>query len=524
MLYTISTVTGDDIVDDDIFDDDIIGDDIVDDEENNGISSVSGGFSFIVEPSEDNSTVDVTIGVTDEFAWGVFEIYFDATCLEYVGYDKHDELKSKRGSFDAGIPNGYIAEDGIISAACVFLESSGGALKLATFTFNVLKQESSTLTVIPNPDDWGFGYPPADGSVTIEIGVHEHDYIAVVTEPSCHSEGFTTYTCSICGDFYEDDYTAFRHSCAAGSLTCDVCGEFVFYYGINNGEALIYYCDKSVNGAIDIPATVTESVYGLDSVTDMVYGLDSVTDMVYGLDNVTETVYNITTIVYGAFADCTALTSVNLPDTVKTLGPKSFANCNELKDITVPKSVTLIEDMAIGYYFDGENYKLVEGLTIHGYKGSAAETYAKENGIVFAAIKNELISTDSSSVKVVESIAQLAPEMSASSFAKNVENENVQIVTKDGNEITSDDLVGTGSKVQLLDDNGSVLTEYVVMVKSDIDGNGRVTPADARLALRAATGLDIIDGVYATAANYDDADTVSPSDARMILRKASGLE
>ena len=35
---------------------------------------------------------------------------------------------------------------------------------------------------------------------------HVHDYIAVVTAPTCTEDGFTTYTCSRCADEYVDDY------------------------------------------------------------------------------------------------------------------------------------------------------------------------------------------------------------------------------------------------------------------------------------------------------------------------------
>jgi len=33
-----------------------------------------------------------------------------------------------------------------------------------------------------------------------------HDYVAVVTPPTCTERGYTTYTCSTCGDSYVDDY------------------------------------------------------------------------------------------------------------------------------------------------------------------------------------------------------------------------------------------------------------------------------------------------------------------------------
>ncbi|MBQ1679205.1 MAG: InlB B-repeat-containing protein, partial [Oscillospiraceae bacterium] len=48
------------------------------------------------------------------------------------------------------------------------------------------------------------------GAVFVEQEVIEalgHDYEAVVTEPTCTEGGFTTYTCSRCGDSYVDDET-----------------------------------------------------------------------------------------------------------------------------------------------------------------------------------------------------------------------------------------------------------------------------------------------------------------------------
>ena len=77
-------------------------------------------------------------------------------------------------------------------------------------------------------------------SVRLNEPEHVHDYVAVVTEPTCTEQGYTTYTCSECGDTYVDDYTdALGHdwgewtetagpTCSeAGSQTrvCGRCGE-----------------------------------------------------------------------------------------------------------------------------------------------------------------------------------------------------------------------------------------------------------------------------------------------------------
>ena len=51
-----------------------------------------------------------------------------------------------------------------------------------------------------------------------------HEYAAVVTEPTCTEEGFTTYTCSKCGDSYVDNkVAALGHDYVDGK--CTRCGE-----------------------------------------------------------------------------------------------------------------------------------------------------------------------------------------------------------------------------------------------------------------------------------------------------------
>lgn len=45
-------------------------------------------------------------------------------------------------------------------------------------------------------------------SITLkeELTSHEHEYDAIVIEPSCSYQGYTTYKCKICGESYDDDY------------------------------------------------------------------------------------------------------------------------------------------------------------------------------------------------------------------------------------------------------------------------------------------------------------------------------
>lgn len=122
-----------------------------------------------------------------------------------------------------------------------------------------------------------------------------------------------------------------------------------------------------------------------------------------------------------AFYNCKALETVVFPDGrrpilpgifspmfplleagLQTVGHQAFYNCDALRSVTLPQSLTAIDKTAFGYryhkktivetYPDGSfaySYQLqndrahVDGFTIYGAPGSAAEKYAKENGFHF---------------------------------------------------------------------------------------------------------------------------------------------
>lgn len=100
-----------------------------------------------------------------------------------------------------------------------------------------------------------------------------------------------------------------------------------------------------------------------------------------------------------AFSGCTALTAVTLSSILSSIGSYAFSDCTSLKSIVIPASVSSLG----AHSFDGctglqtievQNAScrlassdiLPQGVTVVGYKGSTAQTYAEKNGLAFKEI------------------------------------------------------------------------------------------------------------------------------------------
>ncbi|MCD7775026.1 MAG: leucine-rich repeat protein [Clostridiales bacterium] len=175
-------------------------------------------------------------------------------------------------------------------------------------------------------------------------------------------------------------------------------------YTVMAGEATIHHCDTSISGDYEIPSTL--GGYPVTCIGGDAFGKCTSLTSVVIPDSVTG-------IFLGAFSDCpsltsvtigdsvtkigwyaffgTALTSITIPDSVTSIGYQAFAYCTSLTSVTIPAGVTTIEEYAFGY-IDVESEEdwskdvLLDGFTIYGYTGSAAETYANENSITFISL------------------------------------------------------------------------------------------------------------------------------------------
>ena len=173
------------------------------------------------------------------------------------------------------------------------------------------------------------------------------------------------------------------------------------------GAYAFYGCTSLTS--ITIPDSVTSiCVYAFHGCTSLVSitipdGVTSIYDCTfYGCTSLTSITIpdSVTEIGWYAFYGCTSLTNVVIPESVKSIGnpwdSNTFFNCPNLKAVTIPSSVEKIGEHSFGYngsYYDSEKgeyvSETVDNFTILGKSGTAAETYANENGFTFIDLDNK---------------------------------------------------------------------------------------------------------------------------------------
>ena len=89
----------------------------------------------------------------------------------------------------------------------------------------------------------------------------------------------------------------------------------------------------------------------------------------------------VVAIAEGAFADCTNLPGVIIPDTVSFIGSKAFNNCSSIKSINIPSKTNLIGDI----HFAG--CSALEEINIH----QDNSTYCSVDGVLFSKDMSTLL-------------------------------------------------------------------------------------------------------------------------------------
>lgn len=483
-------------------------------------------------------------------------LIYDPDCLEFVDIQTCPLFNAMAA--------GGLFEDGVVHYASAFSNKATESGALFNVSFKVLEVDNLSLSC--TAETWVGTHSPKD--VSIVSFAHAHTYkMKILSDASCCSEGVVNYTCTKCGYDYMEFVPKIEHADNDYNGFCDVCSINLgkrygdFSYIVKDGSVTITAMNYDIQGYIDIPDTIEgypvtsiaekaiASHYGFVGIT-IPAGVTAIGDGALagcGFIKVNASNPNYASDGQGALfnKDMTVLlqypcgdidleswnpdeeipvsSEYTIPSGVKYIEKCAFKGCSRLKSLTVPRSVTAIGENA----FDGD-YE----LSYVYYEGSQEEwnriEISEGNGCLnlarfmfradFPEPPYAHIAINSDTMIITAGKGTIVKDI------KNALRLNVSVSDKNGNPVAEDNKVGTGAKAVLADSDGNIMLSYDIVVPMDIDGNGEVTAADARLALRYSAKLETLDGVFKAAADINGDANITAANARTILRVSAKLD
>lgn len=224
---------------------------------------------------------------------------------------------------------------------------------------------------------------------------------------------------------------------------------------------------------------------------------------------------SVTEIAEYAFFECESLKKITLSKNLKTIGQSAFSDSG-LESIDIPESVTQIDGAA----FAGTNLKKV--VIPDSITSISGDTFHSCKKLVDVTIPDSVVSIGGYAFYGCSSMKSLNIPASVTEIGYRAIGYNDGPFPMDEFEISGSE----GSEAEKY-----AMTNRIVFTVAndkaslyDVNGDGNISAADARLALRASARLEVLEGNSFTAADTDKDGKITASDARRILRKASKLD
>ena len=190
--------------------------------------------------------------------------------------------------------------------------------------------------------------------------------------------------------------------------TCGVNGKWEYANG-----TLVITGSGAVNGNTEWWGGTSPFIEFSDKITKIVIndGITAIGDYAFcGLDKVTtvEIGKDVKSIGVCAFSDCESLGDVYLPSGLVSIGEKAFYGRRPYTSCTfIPKTVTSIGEDAFSsgwFYTTTSGISYINYTTIYCESGSAAEKYAKSNGIEYVTaavtLKNKTVNATGKAISI----------------------------------------------------------------------------------------------------------------------------
>ena len=325
-------------------------------------------------------------------------------------------------------------------------------------------------------------------------GHSESDWIIAYEPTGCVVDGYKYTCCDVCFAILQEEYIP-----AKGHI-------FV------NNECITSGCD-----VLEYEYVINEDILTITTYN----GADSV---VVIPDELYDT--KVSVIGSAAFESCKNLSTVFIPETVTNIENTAFNNCSKLKSISIPENITSIGKYAFGYRStltndDGikvEWEKIHDDFIVYGKTGTAAETYATENGFTFVNI-DDVYTVNEEKVSVVDGYVVVEDNENGVTEALAL-SENYTITTEASYVYEDVVLYGTGSVITVYDENDNIVDRHTVVVRGDVNGDGVCDVLDCMVVQLDATENISLEKEYLVAADYDENKDITDGDYSAVVNTA----